>query len=361
MKIDYITNIDKVSGLSKEEREKLKKVTNKFAFRVNTYYLDLINWSDPNDPIRRIVIPAEEELEEWGNLDPSDEKRYTVAPGVEHKYKDTALILFNNLCGAYCRFCFRKRLFIKGNKEIIRNPKPAIEYIKNHPEIDNVLISGGDPLLLSNRRLEEVLSGLRAIDHVKIIRIGTKMPAFNPYRILNDDNFVRLIERFSYKDKRIYVMVHFNHEREITFPAIRAIDKLINAGAVICNQTPLIRGVNDSPKVLRDLFNKLSFIGATPYYVFQSRPTVGNKTYSVPLEEGFKIFEEAKTLLSGLAKRAKFVMSHATGKIEIVGIDNKFIYMKYHRIPEDRSPELMKFERNPEGYWLEDFKPLSYN
>lgn len=359
MKVEYITSIERVDGLSKDEKRRLKRVTEKFPFRANTYYLSLINWSDPNDPIRRIIIPSEDELEEWGSWDPSDEKKYTVAPGVEHKYKDTALVLFNNLCGGYCRFCFRKRLFVKGNKEIIRNPKPALEYIKEHPEIDNVLISGGDPLLLSNRRLEDILSGLRSIDHVKIIRLGTKMPAYNPYRILNDDKLVRLIEQFSFKDKRIYIMVHFNHERELTHEAINAIDRLLNAGAIICNQTPLIRGVNDDPEALSNLINKLSFIGATPYYLFQSRPTLGNKAYSVPVEEGLQIFEKAKISVSGLAKRLKFVMSHKTGKIEILGIDNEFIYMKYHRTPDGEAPRIMKFKRNPEGYWFEDFRPVS--
>ena len=212
---------------------------------------------------------------------------------------------------------------------------------------------------MSTRRLEEILSYLRSIEHVKIIRIGTKMPAFNPYRILDDDNLIRLIQRFSHKDKRIYVMVHFNHERELTPEAVQAIDRLISAGAIICNQTPLIRGVNDDPGSLANLLNKLSFIGATPYYIFQSRPTIGNKTYAVPVEEGFRIFEKAKASLSGLAKRAKFVMSHTQGKIEILGIDKSFIYMKYHRTPEIKMPEIIKFEKNPNGYWLEDFRPVS--
>ncbi len=359
MKVDYITSLEKVDGLSKEEKHRLKRVTERFAFRANSYYLGLIDWSDPDDPIRRIVIPSEEELKEWGDLDPSNEKRYTVAPGVEHKYRDTALILFNNLCGCYCRFCFRKRLFIKGNKEVIRDPEPAIEYIRSNPAINNVLISGGDPLLLSTRRLQEILSRLRDIEHVRIIRIGTKMPAFNPYRILDDDNLIRLIDSFSYEDRRIYMMVHFNHEKELTPQAIKAIGRLIEAGAIVCNQTPLIRGVNDDPKSLANLLNKLSFIGATPYYIFQSRPTIGNKTYAVPVEEGLRIFEEAKTSLSGLAKRVKFAMSHATGKIEILGIDNRFIYMKYHRTPAVEIPQVIRFEKNPDGYWLEDFKPVS--
>jgi KamA family protein len=359
MKVDYITNIEKVEGLSRNEKNKLKKVTEKYAFRANSYYLSLINWSDPNDPIRRIIIPTLDELEEWGSLDPSDEKSYTVAPGVEHKYPDTALVLLNNFCGGYCRFCFRKRLFIRGNKEVARDPGIAIDYLREHSEINNVLISGGDPLLLSTRRLREFLFELRKLDHVHIIRIGTKVPAFNPHRIIDDEALLKTIRDFSAPDKRIYVMAHFNHVAELTPDAITAIKRLILSGAVLCNQTPLIRGLNDSPDVLSDLFERLSFIGVPPYYVFQGRPLLGNKPYAVSVEDGYGIFEEALKLVSGLAKRAKFVMSHATGKVEIVGLGEDRIFMRYHRAPTvNRLGGLKVFKRNREGYWLDDFEQV---
>jgi len=166
----YFTKIDQIP-IDETEKEKLKKVTEKFAFRINEYYLNLINWDDPNDPIRRIIIPSMDELIEWGELDASNEHKYTVAPGLEHKYKDTALMLVSRVCGGICRFCFRKRVFLAGNKEIMIDVEPGLEYIKKHKEITNVLLSGGDPLMLSTSKLESIISRLREIDHVQIIRL----------------------------------------------------------------------------------------------------------------------------------------------------------------------------------------------
>ena len=176
----YLTNIRDIPQLSDEERLRLGKVTEKFPFRSNTYYLSLINWDDPGDPIRKVAIPDPAELEEWGTLDASQESAYVVAPGVEHKYDQTALVLLTNRCAGYCRYCFRKRLFMRMNTEVTRDLSQGLAYIRAHPEITNVLLSGGDPLFLSTRRLETIVREIRTIDHVKIVRIGSRIPVTNP-------------------------------------------------------------------------------------------------------------------------------------------------------------------------------------
>src|SRR4029079_14334451 len=218
----YITRLDQVSSLSAAEREELKPVSDKFTFRTNEYYQSLIDWDDPDDPIRRIVMPDVQELGEFGELDASDESSYTALKGLEHKYADTALLLVNNVCGAYCRFCFRKRLFTDGNDETTNDVTAAIEYIKRHPEINNVLLSGGDPMIISTGKLEKIVGALREIDHVRIIRIGSKMVAFDPYRVLNDPSLLEMFEKYSLPGRKIVVMNHFNHPRELTEPALLA-------------------------------------------------------------------------------------------------------------------------------------------
>jgi KamA family protein len=355
----YITDIDSIRELSEKEREELKAVTDKFMFRTNDYYQNLINWDDPDDPIRRIVIPNKEELSAWGRLDASDEENYTMVPGLEHKYEFTALLLVNDVCGAYCRFCFRKRLFMDDNDEIVRDVSEGIEYIRKHPEINNVLLTGGDPFIMSTGKLEKIILPLREIEHVHIIRIGTKIPVFNPYRVLNDPALLELIGKYSTNDKKIYIMAHFNHPRELTKEAIEAMNQLRFAGAVTVNQTPLIRGINDDPIVLAELFNRLSYAGIPPYYLFICRPTLGNKTYAVPIEEAFEIFEKARMRCSGLAKRSRLVMSHASGKIEIVGKTEDRIYFRYHRAanPQEKA-RFMIFKRKPDAYWFDDYDEI---
>jgi KamA family protein len=328
-------------------------------FRTNDYYQKLINWDDPEDPIRRIVIPDRAELDTWGRLDASDEEEYTLVPGMEHKYEFTALLLVNDVCGAYCRFCFRKRLFMDDNDEVVRDVSKGIDYIGKHKEINNVLLTGGDPLIMSTKKLESIIRPLREMDHVKIIRIGTKIPVFNPYRIINDPSLLELFSTYSTSEKKIYIMAHFNHPRELTDTAIEGMNLLQSAGAITVNQTPLIRGINDNSEVLARLFNNLSYAGIAPYYLFICRPTLGNKTYAVPIEEAFEIFELARMHCSGLAKRARLVMSHSTGKIEIVGKTKGRIYMRYHRAadPQEKA-RFMIFKRNPQAYWFEDYSEI---
>jgi KamA family protein len=353
----YLVRLEDVEQLASHEKVALEQVVNRFPFRCNDYYLSLINWDDPDDPLRHAVIPSTNELEEWGRLDPSDEKQFTIIPGVEHKYNSTVLLLVSNVCDSICRYCFRKRLFIQPMQECLSDIGSAVNYIREHDEVTNVLLTGGDPLSLSTSKLRTIIETLSQIEHVKIIRIGSKIPAFNPYRITDDRELLEVIENFNGdSQKRLYIITHFIHPRELTKPAIRAIRLLQRAGAITANQNPLIRKVNDKPEVLAELMAKLSFIGDVPYYIFQCRPALGNKMFTVPIEEGYEIVEKAKAMVSGLAKRCRFVMSHSTGKIEIIGKTEKLVFFKYLRaaIDED-SGRFLVFKHNPSACWFDDY------
>ncbi len=358
-RVKYARSIDKIPNIPPAEREKLKKVAERYVFRANDYYLGLIDWEDPHDPIKQLIIPREEELNDWGELDASNEASVTVAPGVQHKYPHTVLLLCNEVCGAYCRYCFRKRLFMDDNDEVTNDISEGLRYIANNRNITNVLLTGGDPLLMSTRRLIEIFEALSKIDHVRIIRIGSKMPAFDPWRMLNDSDLQDAFQRFSTPRQRIYLMAHFDHPRELTEPAVAGIDAFIRSGVICINQCPLIKGVNDDPEVLAELNRELSYIGCPPYYLFQGRPTAGNEPYEVPIVRGWHIFREALRRGSGLARRARFVMSHELGKFEILAVDQKHIYIRCHRGKDaNMRGRVMTFKRNDEAFWLDQLEPV---
>lgn len=357
-RVRYIRKISQIEQLPPHEREALRAVEEKYVFRANDYYLGLINWDDPQDPIRQLIIPRVDELNDWGKLDASNEASVTITQGVQHKYPHTVLLLCNEVCGAYCRYCFRKRLFMDENAEVTNDVSAGIEYIRSNPNVTNVLLTGGDPLLMSNRRLGEIIGQLRTIDHVRIIRIGSKMPAFDPFRIKDDPELLEMLDRYSTARKRIYMICHFDHPRELTDEAVDGIDALIRAGVICVNQCPLIKGVNDDPRVLSDLYRELSFIGCPPYYLFQGRPTAGNEPYAVPIVRGWEIFREALRHGSGLARRTRFVMSHELGKVEIFGVDRDYIYTRFHRAKSsDFRGLLLRYRRDDEASWLDDLVP----
>jgi KamA family protein len=300
-----------------------------------------------------------QEAEFWGREDASNEKDYTILPGLQHKYHTTALLLVSNQCAGLCRYCFRKRIFSTSPDEALKDLPAAAEYIRRHTEITNVLLTGGDPFTLPAYQLDMILSHIAPIEHVRIIRIGTKIPAFNPYRILDDAALTTTLEKHTSEKTKIYIMTHFDHVKELTPIAVRAIDRLQKAGTILANQNPLIRGINDVPKTLAELWRTLSFIGVAPYYIFQCRPVRGNRSYAVPIEEGYTIVEKAKSLVSGLAKRARFTMSHSTGKIEIIGKSSEYIFFKYHRAARDEdSGRFMAFKCNPNAYWFDDYQEI---
>ena len=355
----YLTSIDELDnriGLRPGERDRMETVSEKFPFRASEYYLSLIDWEDGSDPLHRIVIPDPRELKGGGSLDPSSEKDFTKMPGVQHKYAQTGLLLLSDVCGGICRFCFRKRLFLNRERETVKDISEGIEYIRCHPEITNVLLTGGDPLTLETRRLETILRDLREIEHVNIIRIGSKIPAYNPHRILDDHDLRYVLQRYSTPEKRIYLMAHFNHPRELTEISLKAIGELQGSGVVVVNQTPVLEGINSIPETLAQLFRRLSFAGISPYYVFQCRPSLGNRFFQVPVERSYQVIQKAWQACSGLAKRARFVMSHATGKIEIVGKTARHVFMRYHQAADPGDiGRFMVFRSNGEAVWFDDY------
>jgi len=354
--VTSISELDNLVGLAPKEREKMETVTELFPFRSNEYYLSLIDWKDGHDPLKKIVIPDVRELKTGGSCDPSCEKNYTKQPGLQHKYDQTGLLLLTDVCGGICRFCFRKRLFMSCERETTKDVSDNIAYIREHKEITNVLLTGGDPLTLETRHLESVLRELREIPHVNIIRIGSKMLAYNPYRILNDPDLIAALSRYSTPEKRIYLMAHFNHPRELTAVSREAAEALRHAGVIVVNQTPILNGINHEPETLTTLFRQLSFAGISPYYVFQCRPTTGNHFFQVPVEQSYEILQKSWHACSGLAKRARFIMSHATGKIEMVGKTADHVFMRYHQAADPKNiGKFMVFRKNPVARWFDDY------
>jgi lysine 2,3-aminomutase len=342
--------------LSSDEKEQLERVVKIHPMCVSPYYLSLIDWNDPHDPIRKMAIPSLEEFNLAGFYDTSGEAENTKMPGLQHKYAETALILATNRCATYCRHCFRKRLVGLPTEEIVKRFEDAAEYIAKHEEINNVLVSGGDPLVLSNEVIGTFLEILNKIDHLSFIRFGSRTPVTFPSR-LSDPELLALFKKYSQMDRRLYVVTQFNHPREITPQSISAVSKLINAGVLLSNQTVLLKGVNDDPETLATLMNRLVSIGVTPYYVFQCRPVKRVKThFQVPICKGVRIVEKAKANCNGHSKRFKYAMSHVTGKIEILGIMDGEIYFKYHEAKDRKNLGVMFKRRVDEkAGWLDDF------
>ena len=358
-----ICDIEQLKGfidMSPQEEKKLKQITQRHPMRVTSYYMSLIDWDDPCDPIRKMAIPSLEELKTQGSYDTSGEAENTKMSGLQYKYQETALILGTNKCAMYCRHCFRKRLVGLQNKETIERFEDAAEYIKQHEHINNVLVTGGDPLVLENEVIEKILSILSNLPQLKFIRFGSRAPVTFPSRF-EDNELLATLSKYSRPDRRIYVNTQFNHPNEITKQSIQAVDNLMKSGVIVNNQTVLLKGVNDNPMTLANLFNRLVSIGVNPYYVFQCRPVKRVKQhFQVPLCKGIQIVEDAKKHCNGHSKRFRYIMSHKTGKIEILGIFDDEVYFKYHQA-KNRNKLGKIFTRpvDEKACWLDDLKRFS--
>lgn len=304
--------------LTPEEKERYAAVIRRFPMLIPPYYLSLVDPADPADPIGKMCLPSLEEFVPGGSFDTSGEAGNTKLDGLQHKYAQTTLLLSTNQCAMYCRHCFRKRMVGYSEEELNRRVDEAVEYIKSHPEINNVLISGGDSLMNPNHIIERYLRELTAMERLDFLRFGSRVPVSFPQRITEDEELLSLFETYA-KRKPIYLVTQFNHPREITPQSTEAVRRLLDCGVQIRNQTVLLRGVNDSGEVLGDLLSLLPSIGVSPYYIFQCRPVTGVKGhFQVPINEGIRIVDDAKSRQNGFGKSVRYTMSHPRGKIEIV-------------------------------------------
>ena len=350
-----INNIEELDNrLIGKELNTIKGVADRHPMSITPYYYGLIDMDDPNDPIRKLSVPGLIETDEMGDYDTSGEATNTKFEGVQHKYKQTMLVLTTNACFMYCRHCFRKRLVGTTSDEITKTIDKTIGYLKEHKEVNNVLLSGGDSFALSNSQIREYVDRLSEIEHLDFIRFGTRAPVVFPERVL-DNELLDILEEGN-KKKQIFIVTHFNHEKEITPESTKAIKALLERGIPVGNQTVLLKDVNDDSKKLASLINKLTSIGVTPYYVFQCRPVKYVKSsFQVPLSKAYDIVESAKKMMNGHGKRFKFAMSHPRGKIEIAAkADGKMIF-KFHqaKYDEDASRVFIR-DIDENGKWLDD-------
>ena len=321
-----------ILDLDEEEAEQMRRIIQRYPLCVNPYYLGLIDRKDPNDPIRKMCIPDIHEFSEGGKADTSGEADNTVIQGMQHKYAQTALILSTNQCAMYCRHCFRKRMVGASADEVAEQLSVMEAYVREHREINNVLISGGDAFMNSNETIEKYLRCFTGIPTLDFIRFGTRIPVVLTQRILQDDGLLRILKTYGEK-KQIIIVTQFNHPRELTADAVSAIKALRNSGCIVRNQTVLLKGVNDNGDVLAQLMNRLVSCGVIPYYIFQCRPVAGvQNQFQVPLLRGIEIVEQAKKQMNGQSKSVRYAMSHPTGKIEILGkTQTNQMLFKYHQ------------------------------
>lgn len=273
----------------------LDKVIATFPMRINAYYLRLIK--EIGDPLWRQAVPDEAELDDQVCMDdPLGEEDLSPVPNLVHKYPDRVLFLVSHQCAMYCRFCTRKRKVGTSRMRITAESIQAgIDYIRHHPEVREVLLSGGDPLLLSDQEIESILERLRAIPTLKVIRIGTRVPCTLPMRITPE--LTTILKKFH----PLYINTHFNHPAEITTEASTACSRLADAGIPLGCQTVLLKGVNDNPATMRELLLKLLEIRVKPYYLFQTDLTRGTNHFRTTTSTGLTIMRSLIGHISGLA------------------------------------------------------------
>jgi len=328
-------SIKHILNLNEDEISKINLVSKEYPMLINEYYCSLIDYNNPADPIKKMSVPSMIENDKEGIIDTSGEFRNTVLTGVQHKYNQTALILSTNECFMYCRHCFRKRMVGISDDETVSNIQSIKDYIENNPSINNVLISGGDAFFNSNSKIEKYLQVLSQLEQLDFIRFGTRTLVVLPQRIYEDKSLIEILKNYNEK-KQIYIVTQFNHPHELTNEAYNAIKTLKNIGIIIKNQTVLLKGINDSAETMGELLSKLTACGVVPYYIFQCRPVRGVLNhFQVPLKQGYQIVEQAKNLQNGQGKCVHYVLSHSTGKIEVIGeMPNGEMIFKYHQAKE---------------------------
>ncbi len=298
-RITSLDQIAKVLILTPEEEEGIRRSRGRLAMAVTPYWVTLMDASDPECPIRRQAIPLKDEFVFGAKefVDPCAEDRDSPVSGLVHRYPDRVLLLATEQCAMYCRHCTRRRLV--GEKESrALNEKTldaAVSYIKGNRKIRDVLISGGDPLMLEDDELETILLKIKSISHVEFVRIGTRVPVTLPQRITPD--LIELLKKFT----PLWVSIHFNHPREISKRCKAACDMLADAGIPLGSQTVLLKGINDRPYVMKKLMHDLLKVRVRPYYIYQCDPVRGTAHFRTPIAVGINIIDKMRGFTSGYA------------------------------------------------------------
>jgi lysine 2,3-aminomutase len=333
--------------LGPDERAKIELTLRKFPLSVTPYYLSLIDPDDfANDPVFKQAFPSPAELriERHDMSDPLAEDKDSPTPGITHRYPDRVLFTVSNVCSMYCRHCTRKRKVgdvdsIPGREQI----EAGLAYIRGNPVIRDVLLSGGDPLMLSDGQLDWILTELRKIEHVQIVRIGTRMPVVLPYRIT--DELVAMLR----KHHPVWVNTHFNHPREITTSSKTALRLLADAGIPLGNQSVLLAGVNDCPRIMKSLVHKLVDNRVRPYYLYQCDLSEGLTHFRTPVGKGIEIMESLRGHTSGFAVPT-YVVDAPGGGGKIPLTPNYLISISTNKVVLRNYEGVITTYREPDSY-----------
>ncbi|MFB0958683.1 MAG: lysine 2,3-aminomutase [Clostridiaceae bacterium] len=295
-RLESMDDLHKFVNLTETEEKGVAETLKTLRMAITPYYLTLIDFNDPYDPVRRQAIPLELEVHrsKADLLDPLHEDEDSPVPGLTHRYPDRVLFLVTDQCSMYCRHCTRRRFAGQHDAAVKKEPiDGCIEYIRQHPEVRDVLLSGGDALLIRDEMLEYIISSLRAIEHVEIIRIGSRVPVVMPQRITDD--LVNMLKKYH----PIWLNTHFNHPNEITEESKAACARMANAGIPLGNQSVLLRGVNDCVHTMRKLVHELVKIRVRPYYIYQCDLSLGLEHFRTTISKGIEIIEGLRGHTSG--------------------------------------------------------------
>ncbi len=296
-RITSLAQLEQHLVLSQEERAGVLLSGNKLAMAITPHYFNLIDPVDPDCPIRRQVIPRiEETLDDPAEMaDPCGEDSHMPVPGLVHRYPDRVLFLVTDRCASYCRYCTRSRVVSGvGEQHLHMEHEAAFRYLEKHTEVRDVLLSGGDPLLLSDAKLESLLQRLRSIEHIEFVRIGSRIPIFLPQRITPE--LVTMLRKY-----RVWISIHTNHPRELTTEVREGLDRLSDHGIPLGNQSVLLRGVNDDPEVMKSLVHKLLMCRVRPYYLYQCDLIKGSSHLRTSVGTGLEIIESLRGHTTGYA------------------------------------------------------------
>jgi len=297
-RISTVKQLEEILEIPDEQKEALNKCLQRFKMAITPYYASLIDVDNPFCPVRLQCIPSIEELNvrDFELNDPLGEIKDSPVKHIVHRYPDRVLFLLTDRCAMYCRHCTRRRIVGKHDftigKDAFRN---ALAYIRGNEHIRDVLLSGGDPFVLPDSKLEEVITAIRQIPHVDIIRIGTRVPVVLPMRI--NDSLLKMLSKYH----PIWINTHFNHPAEITEASKEACEKIVNAGIPLGNQSVLLKGINDNAEILKELFTKLVSIRVRPYYLYQCDIAEGIGHFRTPVEKGIEIMKNIRGYISGFA------------------------------------------------------------